>query len=325
MKTTAIAPSNIAFIKYWGKTDATLRIPTNGSISMNLSTLTTTTTVEFSELYKRDNILIDGDIDKQRYNRVAEHIDRFRKIAKTRMKAKVISINSFPSSTGLSSSASGFAALTLAVSSALGLDLSEKELTIMSRLACGSSCRSIPSGFVEWYAGNTHETSYAASLYPPTFWDIVDIVVIVSHRKKDIATSQGQTYAHSSPFFKQRLMHINEKIKQFKQALRLKNFHKFGEIIEQEALELHAIMLTGRPPLIYLSPESLVLIKRVWQWRNEGLSVYFTINTGHNIHLLCPQDEKKELLKRLKVIPGVLQIVKALPCQGAYLSKSHLF
>src|SRR3982074_336513 len=143
MKATALAPSNIAFIKYWGKKDEDLRLPENGSISMNLSNLLTTTTVEFDPNYKDDEIFINDDLDYlMARKRVIAHLDRIRSKAKIKDKAKVVSKNNFPSGTGLSSSASGFAALTVAAASAAGLKLSEKELSVLARLGSGSACRS---------------------------------------------------------------------------------------------------------------------------------------------------------------------------------------
>src|SRR3989338_2246863 len=147
MKATAIGPSDIAFTKYWGRKDEVLRLPENGSISMVLSNLLTTTTVEFSPEYKKDQITINGGgLEEGEAYRVIKHLDRIRNMAKINYKAKVVSKNNFPIGTGLSSSASGFAALTIAASSAAGLNLSEKELSILSRQASGSSCRPIAGG-----------------------------------------------------------------------------------------------------------------------------------------------------------------------------------
>ena len=164
-KITARAYSNIAFIKYWGRKDEILRLPTNGSISMNLSNLFTTTTVEFSSQYTADEITINGKKDELMNNRVIRHLDIVRKLKKVETRAKVVSINNFPTGTGLSSSASGFAALTLAAAKSIGLHLSEKELSILARQGSGSACRSIPNGFVEWENGEKSEDSYAKTIF----------------------------------------------------------------------------------------------------------------------------------------------------------------
>ena len=135
MITTAKAPANIAFIKYWGKSNEKLRLPMNSSISMNLSEVYTTTSVEFSEKFKEDFIYIDGKrVKAKEKERVVGQLDLIRNLARIRLRAKVKSRNNFPKGTGLASSASGFAALTLAASKAAGLNLSEKELSIIELL-----------------------------------------------------------------------------------------------------------------------------------------------------------------------------------------------
>lgn len=317
-KATAIAPSNIAFTKYWGRKDEVLRLPANGSISMCLSNLLTTTTVEFSEKFKKDEIIINGQ-DESLNNRVIKHLDRIRKLANLNYKAKVVSSTNFPSSTGLSSSASGFAALTLAASKAAGLNLTEKELSILARQGSGSACRSIPSGFVEWLDGNTSENSYAKQIFPASYFKIADVVAIVSKEKKEVPTSSGMKIAQSSPFMKLRLSRMKEKNKLVKKLIKERNFKEFGEFIEQEALELHTIMLTQYPPLIYWTPGTLAIMKLVSLWRKEGIPVYFTINTGQNIHLICEQKDVDKVKTKLKKLEEVKEIIVNTPGEGARL------
>lgn len=331
-KATAIAPSNIAFIKYWGKKDEKLRLPENASISMNLSNLTTTTTVEFSGKYKHDEItILDNFCNIKRpleiaeKERVTDQLDRIRKLAKIHYKAKVVSINSFPSSTGLSSSASGFAALTVASAKAAGLNLSIKELSILARQGSGSACRSIPDGFVQWMDGDTSETSFAKTIFNANHWNIVDVVALVSSSKKDISTSEGQKISGSSPFMDTRLININNKIKKTIQYIKTKDFTSFGKMLETEALELHAIMLTSQPSLIYWQNGTLIVMKAVKSWRSEGLETYFTINTGQDIHIICQEKNTKILAKKLKQLPEVKRIIINKPAKGTHLTENHLF
>jgi diphosphomevalonate decarboxylase len=325
MKATAKAPSNIAFIKYWGRTDEVLRLPSHGSISMNLSNLFTTTTVEFSQKYEVDEVVIDKRIQIENTTRVTKHLDRIRALAHTTMRAKVVSVNSFPSGTGLSSSASGFAALTLAATSALSLALSTRELSILARQGSGSSARSIPDGFVEWKEGETSEASYAYTLYPAHHWKLCDIVAVVSEEKKETPTSEGQKNAASSPFYAQRLQHIGEKLTQIKHAIETKDFELLGEISEREALELHAIMLTSWPPLIYWTERTVKLMKQVQKWRTEGIPVYFTINTGQDVHLLCEEQIAGKLQILVKALPYVKKTIVNYPSVGANVINEHLF
>ncbi len=326
MKATAIAPSNIAFIKYWGKTDEILRLPANSSISMNLSELQTTTTVEFNNDLNEDTVLIDGKkVTELKKKRVTEHLDRIRKMAGINSKGKVVSQNNFPMGGGLSSSASAFAALTLAGVIAAGLDLTEKELSILARQASGSACRSIPDGFVEWLEGKTNEDSYAVSLFPHDFWEICDIVVVVNTAEKAVTTTEAQQSAFSSPFFRERLSKIDDKISLLKKYLGEKDFPKFGTLVENEALEMHAIIMTCQPSYLYWLPETVKLMLLVRQWRKDGLAVYFTINTGHDLHLLCQKNDVDRITQLLKVIPEVKNIIINQPAVGAKTIDKHLF
>jgi len=324
MKATAVAPSNIAFIKYWGVKDEILRLPKNGSISMNLSELLTTTTVEFNPDFYQDSITVNNIQEIIEGNRIIKHLDRIRKLANSDLKAKVISENNFPTSTGLSSSASGFAALTVAGAAAAGLQLSEKELSILARQGSGSACRSIPDGFVEWLDGDTSETSYAVSLYPKDYWDIVDVVAVVSTIKKEISSTEGHKLATTSPFFDRRLQLNKEKMRLVKHYIKEKNFTAFGQLIEAEALELHAIYLTSHPSLIYLLPASLRLLHLVKKWRQEGLEVYFTLNTGQDVHLICEKKNAKKVVQKLSVLDEVQNTIINYPSKGAHLIKKHL-
>lgn len=325
MKATAIGPSNIAFTKYWGKKDEILRLPENGSVSMCLSDLLTTTTVEFQSGLDQDQVVLNGEIEAGEDSRVVKHLDRVRKLADIDLKAKVVSNNNFPVGTGLSSSASGFAALTLAASKAAGLSLTEKDLSILARQGSGSACRSIPSGYVEWLDGDTSETSYAIQIFPANHWTIADVVAIVSEGKKEVPTSVGQQSAQSSPFMEVRKSAMRQKNELVKQLIKDKNLKEFGQLIESEALELHTIMLTQRPALIYWIPGTLRIMKLCAHWRMDGLPVYFTINTGQDIHLICEAKNVEKVKNKLKSLSFVKDIIVNTPGEGARISNDHLF
>lgn len=318
MKIKAQAPSNIAFVKYWGRKDEVLRLPENGSISMNLSNLITTTEVEFGD-FENDSIIINGVEESLENNRGVKHLDRIRALAKIDQKARVVTSNNFPTGTGLSSSASGFAALTLAASKAAGLDLSEKDLSILARQGSGSACRSIPDGLVEWMDGDTSETSYGVSVFSPDYFDISDVIAVVSTEKKFLATSEGQKSARSGIFFEKRLEGIPEKIKKVKKLIEEKNFSDFGDIVEREALEFHSILFTSNPPLFYWTPGTVAVMKYVQSLRREGLECYFTINTGQDVHVICKKEDAEKVSVKLKELPEVIKTIINFPSLGAHL------
>lgn len=325
MKASALAPSNIAFTKYWGRKDEVLRLPENGSIAMALSDLITHTTVQFDDVLSEDSFELNGEVEEGEESRVGKHLDRIRKMANIALRAKVVSTNNFPTGTGLSSSASGFAALTAAGAKAAGLDLNAKELSILARQGSGSACRSIPSGIVEWRDGNTSDESFAETIFAPEYWpELRDIVAIVSTGRKEVSTSEGQKSTGKNPFFPVRVAGMKEKNERLKEILSRKNFKEFGELVEQEALELHAMMFTSG--LIYLQSGTIEVMRQIkYKWRPEGLAVYFTINTGQDIHLICEEKDEAEVQAKLKELDFVRDTIVNKPGKGAHLTDQHLF
>lgn len=327
MKETAIAPANIAFIKYWGKKNDELRIPANSSFSMSLDKCLTTTTVEFDKKYKNDSFEIIGQkINEKEISRVSFYLERFRKLAKTNLFAKVVSKNSFPKSSGIASSASGFAALSKAAAGALELNLSEKELSILARLGSGSACRSVPAGFVEWKEGSSSETSYAYSAYPSEFWDLRDVLVIVKSDGKKVPSTEGHEASRKTSFFYDTSIKVRKQLfKDLKSAFAQKDFKKVGEIIEKDCINLHSVMMSTTPPLFYWSPKTLEIIKNVIDWRSQGIEAYFTIDAGPNVHLISEAKTEKALMDKLKEINGIQQIIINKPTIGAHLVNKDLF
>lgn len=306
------ASSDIALVKYWGKKDEVLRLPENGSVSMILDGLDTITTVEFSADYPQDEIIIqDEKLENTSLEakRIIKHLDRIRAYAKVSIKAKVASQNSFPRGTGLSSSASGMAALTYAATKALDLDLSEKELSILARQASGSACRCVCSGFVEWLDGSTSNTSYSQTIFSKEHWDIRSVIAVVDEGKKKISSTQGHKTAQTSPFFAVRQDQIRSKIYKVKKAIAEKDFTSLGKIVEAEALEFHSILLTSEVPIILWYPGTLQVMHEVQTMREEGIECYFTMNTGFNIHVLTlPKFEKivQERVSKLSLVVKTL-------------------
>ncbi|KPJ70291.1 hypothetical protein AMJ51_02335 [Microgenomates bacterium DG_75] len=326
MKTTAKAPANIAFIKYWGKKNAKLRLPLNSSIAMNLDKIFTLTTVEFLPTLKTDQIEMVGEkIKEKEASRIEAHLDRIRKLAKIKLKARVRSKNNFPKGTGIASSASGFAALSLAGTTAAGLKLSQKKLSILARLGSGSACRSIPDGFVEWRKGDSDKTSIAHSLYSPDYWQIADIVAIVTKTEKKVPSTEGHARAESSPFLIPRVARMEGKVRAVKRALKKKDFSQLGSIIEEDGIDMHAVMMTSRPPIIYWLPKTVEIILAVLRLREEGLESYFTIDAGPTVHVICQRKNSAKIRKALTKIRGIHKISVNYPSVGARLTKNHLF
>jgi diphosphomevalonate decarboxylase len=324
-KSTFRASSDVALVKYWGKKNAALRIPENGSVSIVLSGLDTLTTVEFSGRLPQDQVRIEGTQNEVEVRRVVAHLDRIRDYAGVTLRARVDSSNTFPKGTGLSSSGSGFAALTCAAVTALGLALPERELSILARYASGTACRCVCGGFVEWKDGDTSETSYSETIYPADHWDIRDLITVVSDDMKRVSSTEGHELAGSSPFFAARQHYIGRKIVAVKEAIQQRDFTQLGEIIESEALEFHTILLTSQPPLIAWFPGTVQVMHAVQQLRREGVEAYFTINTGFNVHVLTQPADQQKVETSLAELPLVKKTIVATVGPKPNEVSQHLF
>lgn len=325
MKATSVSPANIAFIKFWGKKNHELNLPFNDTFSMNLSNCLTTTTVEFGQ-DKGDLIIVRGkEISGDKKNRVIRILDLVRKKAGVNLKAKVVSENNFPEGAGIASSASGFSALALASSKAAGLNLSKRQLSILARRGSGSACRSIVSGFSEWRKGNSDTTSFAAELAPPDFWDLVDVVAITSKGEKKVGSTEGHELATTSPYFKTRLKRLPKKIRKIKEAFFARDFATFGKIAEEEAVDLHMMAMTSSPPVYYWDSGTMEIIHAVQEWRDNGLPVFFTIDAGPNVHLICQGKNMNKIDLEVRKLKNVLFTIKNKPCVGARVIEKHLF
>lgn len=332
-KITIKASSDIALIKYWGKKDEVLRLPENGSLSIILDGLDTITTVEWQPSLTQDEVTIEGDQIENTQNpletqRVTKHLDRIRQnyqIENGAQYAKVVSKNSFPKGTGLSSSGSGFAALTYAATLAAGVKLSSKELSILARQGSGTACRCVCGGFVEWHDGETSETSFSETIFSPEFWDIRDVVAVVDEGMKKISSTEGHEAAHTSPFFPARQQHIAAKVQTAKQLIADKNFTALGKLVEAESLEFHSILLTSAPPLLLWYPGSLQVMHEVQKLRREGVPAYFTINTGFNVHVLTLPEYESLVKERLAALPLVKKTLTAKVGAAPTILQEHLF
>lgn len=312
MKATAKAHSNIAFIKYWGNADESLRLPANASLSMNLEGVNTITTVVWDPEYEVDTLIINGNpADSKATQRVSIQLDAIRRRLDLDLNASVISENNFPMGAGIASSASSFAALTLAAVTAAGTTLTERELSSIARLGSGSASRSIPSGYVEWCTGSNHEDSVAYTIAPVHHWDLVDVIGVISTGHKDVGSREGHGTALTSPYQPARVMTAAARLDQCKEALFTHNFTKFAEVVEHDSNMMHAVMMTSQPALFYWQPASLLLMDSVRRWRAEGLSVCYTLDAGPNVHCLTTTSDADEIEHRVKALMGVQNILRA--------------
>lgn len=285
--TTATACANIAFIKYWGNRPGGDNLPLNPSISMTMSGCVTTTTVALLPGGGDEIILGGAPADPKARERTTRYLDRIRRIAGRSEPVRVDSSNSFPTGCGIASSASGFAALAAAAAAAYGIRADARELSRLARLGSGSAARSLFGGFVELHPGQRHEESYAEQIAAESSWpDLRDLVVILSNEEKKVSSAEGHRFAETSEMYIGRLAAIPDRAARVRRAILDRDLPALGDASEADALSMHAVMMTSRPPLLYWTPRTVGVISAVWEMRRRGLGAWFTIDAGPNVHIL---------------------------------------
>ena len=322
---TAIASPNIAFIKYWGNQNPALRLPANASLSMTLASLQTETTVIFDDRLESDQIVIDGSkASGKAASRVSRHLDLIRRLSGNPTFASIHSQSNFPTGAGIASSASAFAALTAAATAAAGLELDKKQLSILARRGSGSAARSIFGGFVQLFSGEHNEDGYAEQLAPADHWPLIDLVVVVRKEHKSTGSSEGHQLAPTSPIQASRVQDAARRQEICKSAILQKDFQALAQIVEQDSNLMHSVMMTSDPPLLYLEPESISIMKQVTSWREAGLDVCYTIDAGPNVHCICSADDSNEVERQLRSIDGVSDVFRCAPGNGVALTAHNV-
>jgi len=274
-----------------------------------------------------DEIIVNGaPLQGDAARRIVRHLDRIRDVAGISHRARVATLNNFPIASGIASSASGFSALTVAACSALGLELTPTRLSAVARLASGSASRSLFGGYVQWDKGTDDGTSVARQLFPVEHWNLMDIVAVVSTAPKAVSSEGGHRLATTSPLCEGRVRSAQQALPLVVDAIRGRDLPALGELIEQDALAMHAVMMTSTPRLFYWLPGTLDIMLAVQRWREEdGLSAYFTIDAGPNVHVLCEPASLDEVSLRLSELPSVETLITSGPGPGPVELTEHLF
>jgi diphosphomevalonate decarboxylase len=291
----------------------------NPSISMTLdSSLSTKTTVEFSKKYIEDELILNNE--KQignKLQRVSNFLDLIRTKANTNLKAKVASENTFPTGSGIASSASGFAALAASSAKALSLNLSQKELSELARQGSGSACRSIYGGFVEW------EDMYAKQIKDENFWpEIRDMIIIISNKEKAVSSRDAmRETVKKSMRYKKRIEKITERIDLVKSAILTKDFSKLAKVIMEDSDDMHSCI--EEIGINYLIKDSLK-IKNLIKNLNEKITVAaYSFDAGPNAHIITLEKNKSLIIKEIQNFNYPYIISK--PGKGITYTNVHLF
>ncbi len=308
------SPSNIALVKYWGKKD--IQIPCNPSVSFTLSTSNTETKLEF-EPNTTGKVALEFYLDNTRNEKFEVKIVAFLESLVPvfpflkQLKLKAYSKNTFPHSAGIASSASGMSALALCLCeierkyfNTLSDEAFYQKASHIARLGSGSACRSLYGGVVSWgpikgigNTANEHGTCLNDQVHPD-FLNFKDSILIVDAGQKKVSSRVGHGLMNSNPFSNQRFEQANTNIVRLMQAMKDNDMETFMGITESEALTLHAMMMTSMPYFLLMKPNTITLIEKIWDFRQQtGHPVCFTLDAGPNIHLLYPQHIENEVNK----------------------------
>jgi len=317
-KVTWESPSNIALVKYWGKKKD--QIPENPSISFTLNECKTITNLTFSKKENTANfefdVFLDG-INKEEFKPKIEtffkRIESYLPILKS-YHFKIETSNTFPHSSGIASSASGMSALALCLMSIekqlqpeMSNELFNKKASFLARLGSGSACRSIEGNLTVWGKSDAIEGSsnlYAVK-YPykvhEHFKGYQDTILLVDKGEKQVSSTIGHNLMHNHPFASERFKQANVNLENLKPILESGDLEAFIKVVENEALSLHAMMMTSTPYFILMKPNTLKIIHKLWDFRNDtGLPVGFTLDAGANVHVLYPKHEANKIYEFIK-------------------------
>src|SRR5882724_4814910 len=318
-ETTARANVNVALIKYWGKRDETLNLPTTGSISLTLDGLWIDASCGFGA-GPHDECEIDGDPSPtDDATRVQRFVDVVRSEAGIDAPARIRTTSGVPKGVGLASSAAAFAALALATSRAAGLRLEPPALSALARRGSGSAARSVFGGFVEWRRGERADgcDSVAEPLAPPGFWDVRVVVAVTSSAPKAVSSRAGMERAATSPFYPAWVAGAEADLAQARAAIRARDLEALGLLAEHSALKMHAVGMAARPPLLYWRGATIECLHAVWALRAAGTPAFVTIDAGPQVKVLCTPDDARRVAEALRAVPGVERVLTCAPGGGA--------
>lgn len=312
------APSNIALIKYWGKKEG--QIPANASLSFTLSKSLTETSVHFEKRSRPDasvsfDFLFEGEVKadfKPKLNTFFQRIQPYLPFVND-YHMRIESENTFPHSSGIASSASGMAALALClVEFESQLDPENaadrnKKASFIARLGSGSACRSIEGPIVHWgqHADLEGSSDYVGNLYKgevsPVFHSFKDIILIVEEGQKMVSSTEGHNLMNGHPYASSRFQQAADNLSELLNILASGDLHAFADLVELEALSLHAMMMSSSPSYLLMKPNTLNIISRIREYRKEsGIPVCFTLDAGANVHMLYPGSEDEKVLQFIK-------------------------
>jgi diphosphomevalonate decarboxylase len=316
MQGTAIAQPNIALIKYWGKRDIERNLPAVGSISITLRDLYTRMHVELDGALAADVLTVNDDPDEKMLPRLSSCLDR---VAGTgRSCARIASTCNFPIAAGLASSASSFAALTVAAAGAAGQSFDVARLASLAGQASGSAARSLLGGFVE--LENVGDDIACRSLGGAGDWPLTVVVAITESGPKAVGSTEAMEISRrTSPFYSNWIDQQAEDLDTARAAIAARDFEMLAAIAEHNCLKMHSIMWASRPPMVYWNSATMRCLQTVRQLQGQGTEVFFTIDAGPQVKAVCLPEHAAAVEAALRTTVGVVDILTTGLGEGARL------
>lgn len=295
------SPSNIAFVKYWGKKGH--QLPANPSLSMTLKECYTETKVSFNKADAMSvELLLDGSKQEKFALKIEKYLGTLTELPFLKNVAfKVETKNTFPHGTGIASSASGLSAFALCLTDYLhsltGEGMSQnfyKRASHLSRLASGSACRSVYGGFTTW--GDDSDLYATPIEVHADLAHLKDSVLVISGTEKVVSSTAGHGQMKDHAFAAARFLQAKANFDKMIGAMESGDIEVMGQILESEAMSLHAMMMTSPVAYTLLKPNTLAAIEMIWAFRRETkLPLYFTLDAGPNLHLIYPDDSQHKI------------------------------
>jgi diphosphomevalonate decarboxylase len=312
----AVAHSNIALAKYWGKADALRNLTAVPSLSLTLAALRTVTTVRFDVSLGADELILgNASVSGRPLLRVSKLLDSVRARVGGTTHARVESSNDFPTAAGLASSASGFAALAMAATRAAGLELPLAEVSALARAGSASAARSLFGGYVSLRA----RAESAERVASGTDFPLEMLVAVTVSGAKETTSTDGMGHTRdTSPYYSAWVESAPAVYEEVRAAVLARDFDALGPAVEHSALAMHASMLAARPPLVYFAPATLAVMARVRAFRKSGGRAYFTMDAGPHVKVLVEPSAAAELELELAKLEGVTQVLRSAAGPDAY-------
>ncbi len=310
------SPSNLALVKYWGKHGK--QLPRNPSVSFTLEQAFTDFTIEW-----KTKTSTERDISLALYFDMVRN-EAFESALIKKMEGltdifpflnqldmTVHTSNSFPHSSGIASSASSMSAMALCLCTMEDVffntleddEAFDQKASYVARLASGSASRSIYGTAAVW--GETGHVPGSSDLFAvpvegnfhPIFKTYQNAILVVSAGTKAVSSSVGHGLMEDNPFAEPRYAQARQRFSAMMEALYKGDTERFGSIVEQEALTLHALMMASNPGYMLMEPASITLMKKIKQFRADtGIQVYYSLDAGPNIHMLYPEADKEKVM-----------------------------